>query len=384
MPLPAMFAVLATMLLFPVENRTLNQTPASNRFVFLDGMRGIAALFVVTRHTVPFWNFTLFRSYMAVDIFFILSGFVLAHAYDNKLSSGRMSLRGFVLTRIIRLYPVYLLSLLIASIVFLAHVKSHEPGAGMLSMAMVAIGLAALFLPSSVSWSDELFTVNGPYWSLFFELIANALYATIHRHLSRAVLSVIIIASAISMLLVAFMHGNLNDGFRWGYGSLSLGVARAMFGFFLGVCLYRYPSLVPQALTKYLSPWLGLLLVAVALMIPSAGALDPIIDLSVVIGIFPLAVVIASRREPLKLKPLLLVLGSASYPIYVLHKPIGAIVDHASPDRIAAFAPVTGIILVAGLVWLCLVVEKYFDIPIRRRLTRISFKRPPAAQAEIS
>ena len=75
------------------------------RFSYLDGLRGMAAIFILTRHTGQFWGYSFYRSYLAVDIFFVLSGFVIAYAYDNKMKSGQMSIKQFFLIRIKADYP---------------------------------------------------------------------------------------------------------------------------------------------------------------------------------------------------------------------------------------------------------------------------------------
>jgi peptidoglycan/LPS O-acetylase OafA/YrhL len=85
-----------------------------NRYEYLDGIRTLAALFVVVRHTGEFFNFTFYRSYLAVDLFFILSGFVIASAYEKKLLNNTLSFNQFLSIRAIRLYPVYFASLLLA------------------------------------------------------------------------------------------------------------------------------------------------------------------------------------------------------------------------------------------------------------------------------
>ena len=82
-----------------------------NRYITLDAMRGIAALFVVARH------FSGLRgaadpqfSFLAVDLFFLLSGFVLSFSYDERIAAG-MSPAAFLMKRIIRLYPLYFLGI---------------------------------------------------------------------------------------------------------------------------------------------------------------------------------------------------------------------------------------------------------------------------------
>ncbi len=161
------------------------------RFAFLDGMRGIAALFVMTRHTRAYWPFEFYRSYLAVDLFFILSGFVIAHAYDRKLTTKGISVGGFAASRIIRLYPIFFCPWPSLPWRFSA---AHPPASTFQICLMILFTFA--FLPSHFLPSDyHMFPLNYPYWSLLFELVANAIYVTIHRYLSAAVLWAIIAIS---------------------------------------------------------------------------------------------------------------------------------------------------------------------------------------------
>jgi len=186
-----------------------------SRFAFLDGMRGIAALFILTRHTHAYWTFSFHRSYLAVDLFFILSGFVIAHAYDSKISTKRISVAGFTLSRIIRLYPIYFLSVIIAAAAMLSQATFFgvRPAASISNIALMILFTFA-FLPSHFLPADShMFPLNYPYWSLFFELVANAIYVTIHRYLSAAVLSIIIALSLAYTFRSAIKHGNLDTGY---------------------------------------------------------------------------------------------------------------------------------------------------------------------------
>ncbi|MCF8483377.1 MAG: acyltransferase [Rhodospirillum sp.] len=140
----------------------------NNRYAYLDGIRGVAALFVVMRHTIPLWDTQVFRTYLAVDIFFILSGFVIANAYGRKMDAGTLSLGGFFLVRLVRLYPMYVISLCLAIPAYLYGLT--EPGAPLSGMEIpVMIGLSLLILPGIYNPGGLLFPINGPYWSLFYE-----------------------------------------------------------------------------------------------------------------------------------------------------------------------------------------------------------------------
>ena len=92
--------------------------PSSHaKFLGLDGMRGVAALFVVLLHSTPYWGFApLQRSYLAVDLFFALSGFVIAHAYERRFENLSMNAWSFTVTRVIRLYPMYVIGIILGSL----------------------------------------------------------------------------------------------------------------------------------------------------------------------------------------------------------------------------------------------------------------------------
>ena len=235
----------------------------ADRFAFLDGIRGIAALFVMTRHTRAYWPFEFYRSYLAVDLFFILSGFVIAHAYDKRIATKRVSIGGFAASRIIRLYPMYFLSVVVSALVLFAQLLffGAHPAAS-ISNILLMIVFTFAFLPSHFLAGDyHMFPLNYPYWSLFFELVINAVYATIHRYLSAAVLMLIIVISFAYTARSAIKRGNLDTGFIWTLGMFATGVMRTALGFFMGVFLYRFRATLSKWLIRRLSPWFGVLVV---------------------------------------------------------------------------------------------------------------------------
>lgn len=341
----------------------------SNRYAFLDGIRGMAAIFVLMRHASDFWNFFPFRSHLAVDLFFILSGFVIAHAYDEKLHTQILSARKFVLIRLIRLYPVFLLSLAVCTLFLLIKIFTAESlDVAKLYDSIQLIGFTALFLPSHAAGSPRLFPINGPYWSLFFELIVNGIYALFRPWLNDTVLFIIILIFGGMVIRVALQHGNLDSGFEWDYFSLWAGFSRAMFGIFLGLLLYRHQNFLIQQLGKTYSPWLTFPIIAAILASPSLGSWDAWIDLLAVLVIFPLSVLIASQAVPTRLETGLLILGSASYPIYVLHQPMSDWFRDQLPHL--PLAPLNGIFFTLLLILLSLGIEKFYDLPVRRWLTQ--------------
>ncbi|MBS7456151.1 acyltransferase family protein [Coralloluteibacterium stylophorae] len=361
----------------------------TERFVLLDGIRGIAAIAVLMRHTLPWWDLALFRSYLGVDLFFLLSGFVIGHAYDRRLRDRSIGFAEFVAVRLIRLYPVFALSLLLAGVALVAKtVLGGGTDPTVLAAVALHIALAALFLPVPLPGSVELFTVNGPYWSLFFELLVNFAYAAVRPFVGPHGLGIAVAVAGAVAAGSALAHGHLDLGWTWSAVSLVTGLARAVFGILLGLLLFRHHDAL-QARVSRIPPSAAIPLVVLVLASPSLGALDPLADLLAVGLLFPLVVVVASRPTHVRLAPLMLMLGSASYPIYVLHKPVGEALHFALGDMVERWAPLSGLLLLAVLLAASVCVERVYDIPVRRWLRtrqrrRAAVALDPAAPARES
>lgn len=344
-------------------------------YPFLDGIRGMAAIFVLTRHTESYWNFSLFRSYLGVDIFFVLSGFVIAFAYEGKLQSGVMSKGRFALVRLIRLYPMYFLAMVLCYALTAMNVPLNgDASYGSMAQMAISFALTLFFLPSHAANTSALFPSNGPCWSLFYELIVNFLYALFRPILNTAVLSAILAAAAVVIVGGALSRGNMNFGFNWSVASIAGGGARAAFGIFAGILLFRKGPAILEFIDRRLgvtvSPWLAFVCIGAILALPSAGRLDPFIDLAAVLVLFPLLVLFSTRGSAGRLQPVLLVLGAVSYPIYVLQVPLGGALAYVAGPGIDRFAPLSGIVFTLALVGVALLVERIYDLPIRRWLSK--------------
>lgn len=349
-------------------------------FTALDALRGVAALSVVTLHLpILFGGKVLPGAYLAVDFFFVLSGFVLAYAYGRRLERG-MTIRAWMKARIIRLYPLYILGTLIglsvqAISILVNHQLGRAPG--------VAISLfcAALFLPSPVA-TTAVFPFLPAAWSLFFELAANWIYGWVARLGVRALATTIFVGLLLLIATDAWF-GSLDVGSK--LSNFVGGVGRVTFGFFAGVGLYR--------LWNYRTPawsfpvWLAApLLVAIFWFDP--GAARPIYDPLVACLVMPAIVFFtAGYTGPPLLQRLGGYLGIASYPIYVLHQPLGGYLigslRRLGPTLIHS-APLPGIIGVTALVVGGVLLDRFYDAPIRRKLTAwLSPARPPSPDAPL-
>ena len=235
--------------------------------------------------------------------------------------------------------------------------------------------MTAFFLPSHQEGSSALFPI-GPYWSLFFELIANFIYAAIRRFLSDSILLAIIVSFGIMLFYVSYQHGNLDIGSNWGYQSFIAGFVRSIFSIFLGLFLFRHEKYFEKyTKNKSYLAWLAVLGAILILSSPNAGGFNWIIDGLTVSFIFPFFVLCSSQGIPTKLQGTLLTLGSASYPIYLLHVPASQIFAFTFKSYVNALAPISGILLTFSLILISLWVEKNFDIPLRRWMSNKLFPK---------
>ena len=358
------------------------QNKKHEKHPFLDGIRGIAALFVVAFHFPLFFaGFQRPRAYLAVDLFFILSGYVIAMAYDRKLRTKSISAAKFMAIRFVRLYPVFVFSVFLGAIPMLWHDFGIHMGGRILN-----IGLAFLLLPSlPMAATSPLFFINLAYWSLMFEVIVNVIYACVRPVLSTRNLWVWVVASGLLTLAAVLRKGSLQVGWTGGWFSLGGGLARSVFSIFLGLLIFRHRRMFRKFLGRRTSSWLGVLAIVVILASPVTPGWDAIVDFVSVALVFPAGVLISAKglagKWPTRA---FLVLGSASYPIYVIHVPLGLILENLLGNQfIGQHAPMIGLLYMVALIAFSVAMEKFYDIPVRRWLSKrlvgsTRIKRPAA------
>lgn len=176
-------------------------------YELLDGLRGVAALLVVFYHIFEGLSFaaggtpitTINHGYLAVDFFFILSGFVIGYAYDDRLGKT-MTTSNFFKRRLIRLHPMIIMGVILGAIAFFIQGSVQWDGKHVAISAVMLSTLCAMFfipaLPGAryeVRGNGEMFPLNGPSWSLFFEYIGNILYAVFIHSLSTKALTVLVV-----------------------------------------------------------------------------------------------------------------------------------------------------------------------------------------------
>jgi len=293
--------------LLGIEAHSLQAMRNTGRFELLDGYRGIAALVVLGTHLMGVSSYQyLPGAYLAVDLFFVMSGFVIAHAYEAKLLSG-MGPAEFMLRRWQRLFPLLAVGVLIGAVVHSAIIGP---------IALMEMAIRGMLLVPELRGSGQLFNLDGPSWSLLFEISANVAYALIVKRLSsRALFAIVFVAGSV-MIQRAYHYGGLDFGPSSAQGLD--GWSRAFFGFFLGIALFRVRA-HPRLAALHIHPMTAALVLSVILgwQTPARHRIIP--DLLAALVLFP-TIVAAGANTLLsgRCAKTCLWLGSMSYPIYIL------------------------------------------------------------------
>ncbi len=357
--------------------------PTRDRFVLLDGLRGIAAIFIIQRHAEDLLGKALPSSYLGVDLFFALSGFVLAHAYGASLAQGRISPLQFMKARLLRLYPLYAIALALVTAYYV-----HMYFAGVAVMAdeyvipdelLLAFVTGLFFLPSpvTISFNAALFLVH-PAWSLFNELVANLAYALRGVRATLRQMGIVIAVSAVVLVVAALQFDRLHAGFRW--HEMYVGMARVFFSFSVGMLIYRYRRKIPVVRPVQALLCLGLLIVVLAF--PTPRDWRWIFDLFVVFLVWPVLLYWGSAIVPgPKTAAVSSFLGTASYAVYVLHTPLLdwalVIAPSITSPELMPFAGIVLVTLVVLISW-CLTI--WLDQPLQKRFKKLVFHVRPATQ----
>jgi len=324
---------------------------SDRRFEALDGCRGLAALVVLAYHVFAYAHpeGPLSGGYLAVDLFFVLSGFVLAHAYGPRLQAGLSPAR-FMGLRLARLWPAYGLG--IAAAVTIALLTTRP--AGLWEATLTA--LLFLPVPQDLGQGPSLFPLDLPAWSLFFELAANLTYAVLHRFLTVRRLFALLALAVIGLIIVACRADGLHAG--WAPDNFPGGAPRAAFGFFAGVLIQRlWPAGLKPA-SGSVPALVGLAALSV-LLVPVAVPFRPVFDVLVVVLVFPFSVAaLAAAKLPTGLGRVTAAIGLISYPLYVLHMPFMPWL-RASP-----------LLVLPALLLASYLVGRWVEPPLRARLER--------------
>ena len=300
----------------------------------LDGLRGVAAITVVCFHIFEAYATShldqiINHGYLAVDFFFILSGFVVGYAYDDRW--GKMGVLEFLKRRFIRLHPMVVLGAVIGAMMFYTQGCSvWDVSKISITMLLFATILSALLIPATVGSEirgvGEMYPLNGPSWSLLFEYIGNILYALFIRKLPTKPLTALVIVAASGLAAFAIWgpYGDICVGYSMTGDNILGGSLRLIFAFSAGLLLSRVfkPINIKGAF------WIGAVAIVTISAIPRIGGsenlwLNGLYDTICAVIIFPLLVYIGAsgKTENKFTTRVCKFLGDISYPLYMVHYP---------------------------------------------------------------
>jgi peptidoglycan/LPS O-acetylase OafA/YrhL len=225
--------------------------------------------------------------------------------------------------------------------------------------------------------NDQIFPLNGPSWTLFFEMLANIYYAVFIRSLTTRHLVTIMFVSALGLILGLYLGHTHSLGIGWTLKGLPFGLFRVGYSFFAGILLYRvFRSRhlgLPYSDQAPFVPLLLLAIVAALLTSVPPSTVVPYFEFLTVTVVFPAVIYTALSFEPRGLTARVFsFLGGISYAVYAIHSPLAdAIKDYFTNVRgisVQAYAPYGGMVLISSLIALCWILDKTYDAPVRKRL----------------
>ena len=395
------------------------------RYEILDGLRGVAALMVIIYHCFETYipqigTQIINHGYMAVDFFFVLSGFVIGYAYDDRWD--KMTTWSYFKRRLVRLHPMVIIGTVIGAALFFfgeydGFPKIAECKGWMFALCFV---MGIFMIPCGprldIRGWGEMNSFNGPNWSLTLEYVGNILYAFIFRRLPKYALAILLACSAFLTLNLTLgwdvfnifpvgeftdpngvMHifggpsYSVNGGWSLTKDQIFIGFTRLLYPFVCGLLISR---ILPSHRTESNpsgSPlharggfWWSALILVVIFSIPQiggkAGVSDGLYQALGILVVFPLVVLLGagSKTTDPKSTAACKFLGELSYPLYITHFPF----MYMQMARVGNYpeAPLwmhimlnVGVVVVSvGLAWSC---YKFYDIPVRQWLTEHWLKR---------
>ena len=364
-----------------------NSIKSKPNYPILDGLRGVAAMIVVLFHlceanaTGPY-DQLINHGYLAVDFFFVLSGFVIGYAYDDRW--GKLTIGGFFKRRLERLQPMVIMGMLIGAACFYfgdSHMWPLIHTVPVWKMLLIML-IGFTLIPIPVSWDirgwQEMHPLNGPGWSLFFEYIANILYAIGLRKLSKTALTVFVLIAAAALIqyAVTCKSGDLTGGWSLNEEQLRIGFTRLLYPFFAGLLLSRIvkPGHINNAFL------LCSILLLVVFCVPRIGDpqhawLNGLFESLSIIFVFPFIVYLGASGilKGVKENKICKFLGDISYPIYITHYAfIYIYTGWVSDNEHAPFELklICGALTFAVSIIFAYLSLKYYDEPVRAWLKK--------------
>ena len=326
------------------NNHKMTFSDSKPHYALLDGLRGVAAMLVVWYHVFEGFQFAgnkpvidfIKHGYLAVDFFFMLSGFVIGYAYDDRWGKS-LTMGGFFRRRLIRLHPMVMLGALIGAVSFLLTGMERWDGThSTLLLTLTALVCSWLMIPAlpgmqrDVRGNGEMFPLNGPCWSLFFEYIGNILYAIIIRRLSTRILAWLtaLLCCALTWFAVTNQSGYGSIGVGWTVDTTNLlgGTLRMLCPFTIGMLMSRVFKPIKNIRGAF---WICTLILFALFHVPfidggTPMSLNGIFEAACIIGVFPIVIWLGASGTTTDntSQRICRFLGDISFPLYIVHYPL--------------------------------------------------------------
>lgn len=385
------------------ENLKLSQSKP--HYKILDGLRGVAAVIVVWFHLFEIhaldeksgglspYAQILGHGYLAVDFFFLLSGFVIGYAYDDRWN--KMTTWDFIKRRLIRLQPMIIIGSVMGGLAFLfqeSETLGWSVSANPWWKIILAVIVGATLIPVGkyldVRGWNEMHPLNGPAWSLFFEYIANLVYVLILRRLSTTILSILVLIAAYLTIthLLTTPFGHLNRGWNLEtFNEFLVGLIRLAYPFLVGLFISRVAKLKYLPNAFLICSVILVVILAMPRFDPAPDMYDPevappaawingIYEIFVIIFIFPALVWLGAggKTETKFMSGVCKFLGDISYPLYIVHYPIVYVYMAYVTNNDYTFSsswPIACLLFISAVL-LAYLSMKLYDIPVREWLRK--------------
>ena len=365
-------------------------------YLLLDALRGAAALMVVWYHFFEGFAFaegtaitTFNHGHLGVDLFFMLSGFVISYAYDDRWqrTPNPLTLKEFFKRRLIRLHPMLIMGAIIGFATFCLQGGVKWDGTPTpMSWSIVALVLTMFFIPAypgapyDLRGNGEMFSLNGPSWSLFFEYIGNLLYALFIRRLGNRALAVL--TTALGVAWCWFVTTDVS-----GYDMIGIGWTLDTVNFFGGLLRMLFPFSLGMVMARNFKPikikgifWIAWAVLFGLFSVPAfakcgAVSINGLYEFACILFVFPAIVWLAASGETTgKISSSFCkFLGDISYPLYIVHYPVMYLFyAWLIENKLYSLGETWHVVIMVfainiALAYACL---KLYDEPVRRWLTK--------------
>lgn len=385
-----LFVDLCNLNLFEETMNTITNYLASKpHYLILDGLRGVAAVVILIYHLCEACGIVLGHGYLGVDFFYALSGFVIGYAYDERW--GKMSLKGFFSRRIVRLHPMFVMGTLLGLLFYYFGASAAFPfiGESPWWMVILLFFYCCLMLPMPNCWDirgwQDFNSFNGNSWSLYWEYLANILYALVFRFLPTAVLVVVTAVAAVGTIDITFnidMFGLLdgrvgapftvNGGWSLTPAELYVGAVRLMYPFLVGMLLSRFAKFVSM---KGAFVWCSIVVVAMLLVPQLEDLANGIYESVAILVLIPFVILLGAggKIKNKLMERICTFLGDISYPLYITHLPfiymmLAWTTNH--PEASESVKVMLAVSMFVVSVAVACASLKLYDMPLRKWLTK--------------